>query len=113
MVKYFSRILLVITGSAVLSNAQTDQAGPVPRFESDVRPILAANCLICHGSEMQQAGLDLRDRDSILKGGRSGPAIQRGLPESSLLLEKVIHGAMPPTKTKLSEHEIDLIRRWI
>jgi hypothetical protein len=88
MVKYFSRILLLIAGSGVLSNAQDEKAGTVPRFESEIRPIFAANCLTCHGSQMQQAGLDLRDRDSILKGGRSGPAIQRGLPESSLLLEK-------------------------
>src|SRR5256885_15619705 len=52
-------------------------------FESDVIPILKANCLMCHGATGPQAGLDLGSRDSILKGGKSGRAIVPGSSDQS------------------------------
>ena len=83
------------------------------RFESDVLPILETRCLACHGDTDRQSDLDLRTRDSILKGGRSGSVITPFLPNESLLLQKVVQGAMPPGKTKLDPEEIDRLRLWI
>jgi hypothetical protein len=56
----------------------------------------------------------------LLKGGKSGPAIQPGDPDNSLLVQKIAAGEMPP-KTKLAaysvkpvdEHELSRIREWI
>ena len=45
-------------------------------FERDVRPILAANCAGCHGADRPKAGLDLRSVASMMRGGKSGPALE-------------------------------------
>ncbi len=83
------------------------------RFESDILPIFETRCLACHGDGHRQSDLDLRTRDSVLRGGRSGSVITPFLPGESLLLQKVVQGAMPPSKAKLAPKEIDRIRRWI
>ena len=85
----------------------------IPRFESKIVPIFEANCLICHGEKAKQAGLDLRSRDGLLKGGISGPAVVPGSASESLLMEKVFSGAMPMGGEKLSAQEIELVRQWI
>ena len=41
------------------------------------------------GRSCQQNGLDLRTRESVLKGGESGPAVEPGSVGESLLYEKV------------------------
>src|SRR5947209_5083018 len=43
-------------------------------FKRQVRPILEQKCLRCHGGKAIEAELDLSDRESLLKGGRHGPA---------------------------------------
>ena len=106
--------VLAVTGLAwgVVSGAEE---GPqvVPRFESDVLPIFEAKCLACHGEKLQQNGLDLRTRESVLKGGESGPAVEPGSVGESLLYEKVKSGSMPLGGEKLKAEEIEAIRRWI
>ena len=72
--------LLVATTFPLLaqaaSQASASQAtAKILRFESDVLPVFRANCLACHGDVQRQKGLDLRTRDSILKGGESGQVI--------------------------------------
>ena len=48
-------------------------------FEHDIRPIFKAYCFDCHGAEAEhKAGLDLRLRRLVVKGGESGPAIVPG-----------------------------------
>ncbi len=84
-----------------------------PVFESDIHPILAAECFECHGGTTIQAELDLRTLHSIFQGGKSGAAIIPGSSEQSLLVEKVVSGAMPLGDARLSPEEIRLIRRWI
>ncbi len=68
---------------------------------------------MCHGETTPQAGLDLRTRDSILKGGKSGRAVVPGSSDKSLLIDKIASKSMPPGKVKLTEKEIGLIRLWI
>ena len=38
-------------------------------FEEDVFPILKVRCFKCHGEQARKAGLDLRRRFTIVKGG--------------------------------------------
>src|SRR5262249_25152778 len=53
-----------------------EKAGARPvTYEADIRPLLAATCLGCHGEDKRKARLDLRGKDSMLKGGESGPAL--------------------------------------
>jgi Protein of unknown function (DUF1549)/Protein of unknown function (DUF1553)/Planctomycete cytochrome C len=53
-------------------------------FLEKVATTLTAKCQTCHGED-GAAGLDLRSRESLLKGGRRGAAIIPGTAEKSLL----------------------------
>ena len=60
--------------------------------------------------------LDLRDRDTILKGGKRGPAIVPGKADESLLYKAVRREGelqMPPGKSALTAAEVNAIRDWI
>lgn len=83
-------------------------------FEHQIAPILQARCVRCHGGEGLEAGLDLRRRATILKGGDSGPAIFAGDVEKSLLWERITSDEMPPKEEgPLDSNQRELIRKWI
>jgi mono/diheme cytochrome c family protein len=83
-------------------------------FERDVRPILRAHCLDCHGNQnVRKGGLDMRLRRLMVKGGESGPVISPGHPEESYLLDRVKAREMPPGDQKLSSAEIAVLETWI
>ncbi|HJT77329.1 MAG TPA: PSD1 and planctomycete cytochrome C domain-containing protein, partial [Gemmataceae bacterium] len=106
--------LALLAGPLLLTvSAGTAAAGSAPLFEKDVLPIFRADCLRCHGGAKQKAGLDLRSRGALLKGGDSGPAVAPGSAERSELWVRVAADKMPPGKHKLSEAEKALIRAWI
>jgi len=87
---------------------------PVPVFEADIRPILRAHCLDCHGAEEElNGGLDLRQVRFMAKGGDSGPALVAGDPGASLLLARVRAGEMPPGNAKMTPAEVATLERWV
>ena len=88
-------------------------AAPPATFESDIKPILDTRCVLCHGATAPQASLDLRSLESLLKGGKSGPAIVPGSAGGSILVEKLVTKSMPPMDPKLSDAEVAAIRGWI
>jgi hypothetical protein len=50
----------------------------------------------------------------MLRGGKSGPALDTSEPEASLLLDRIAQGEMPPGKArKLSAGEVATVRVWI
>ncbi len=86
----------------------------------DVLPILQLRCAVCHGKTVVEAGLDLRSHGSILKGGKSGPAIVPGKPAESLLIKRIHAGEMPPKRRiveasikVITPTEVELVERWI
>src|SRR5690349_17262727 len=83
----------------------------------DVFAILKQKCSQCHGEAVQMAGLDLRTRDSILKGGASGPAIVPGDAEASRLYRRIAgleKPAMPMAPLPpLESQEIAAVKSWI
>ncbi|MFN0053251.1 MAG: PSD1 and planctomycete cytochrome C domain-containing protein [Planctomycetales bacterium] len=85
-----------------------------PQYVRDIAPLLKSKCLRCHGEKERKAELDLRTAASRRQGGESGPVIVPGKPEESLLLEKIQEGSMPPDrKERLTDAEVELVRRWI
>ncbi len=84
-------------------------------YEAHVRPILKANCFICHGEEGKpKGGLDLRLRRLIVRGGDSGAAVVPGNRDGSLLFQRIRDGDMPPGKRKkLTPDEVAVLGRWI
>jgi hypothetical protein len=101
-------ILLIIPLAAVAENGGEF-------FEMRVRPVLAKNCFACHTAS-KMGGLEMRSRESLLKGGASGPSIVPGDPDNSLLLRAVRHQhdriKMPPQGT-LTEDEIATLATWV
>jgi hypothetical protein len=84
-------------------------------FETQVRPLLQAQCLRCHGGAKKvRGGLRLTSREALLKGGDSGPAVCLDKPDDSRLLHAVNYDdpKMPP-KGKLPQAQIDVLTRWV
>lgn len=85
-------------------------------FQRDILPIFEAKCLRCHGAKRQGGKLDMRSVEALLAGGVSGPAITKGDPEKSLLIELIHFREMPPRKEKspgVTEPELARLRKWI
>lgn len=94
--------------------AESTAAATAPTFERDIRPILRAHCLDCHGAvEDLEGGLDLRLVRFIVKGGDSGPALTPGDVASSYLIDRVRSGEMPPGEHRLTAAEISTLEQWI
>lgn len=88
--------------------------------QHDVLPYLYTRCVVCHGRRRREAGLDLRSVESILKGGKSGPAVVPGQPEESLILKRIHARDMPPPRELIragvrpfEASEIELLTEWI
>ena len=75
-----------------------DEAAETARdvTQHDVIPILLLRCTACHGRHRQEGGLDLRNREAMLQGGKSGPAFVPGKPAESLMLKRIQAEEMPP-----------------
>jgi len=87
-------------------------------FMTAIRPILAENCLDCHGADAQQRKGDLRlDRPEAALRERS--IIVPGKPDASLLIKRIeaAHDEerMPPARTgrRLTAEQVGRLRRWI
>jgi hypothetical protein len=85
-----------------------------PSYSREIQPILEGHCLKCHGSTTRKADLDLSSPARMQMGGVSGPAIERGAANKSLLYEQISKHVMPPGKAvKLTAEQIGVIGRWI
>src|SRR5262245_10208757 len=122
MTRRYSR--LAVLGLALLFGPLPYGRGsePTPEqakfFTEKVRPVLKENCYSCHShaAKKSRGGLMLDARDSLLKGGDTGPAIVPGKPDESLLLKSVRHHddapAMPP-RGHLTNVQIATLADWV
>jgi hypothetical protein len=92
--------------AAVSSRARGDD------FDTAVAPLFARRCLDCHNASAKKGGLDLSTAKTALAGGDSGPAVDPGKIEESLLWERVSKHEMPPKKP-LSDAEQQVLKNWI
>ncbi len=100
--------LALLAGAAAAFAAAQD-------LPADAARILRTSCQPCHGAAMKQSDLDMRTRAAMLSGGKRGAAIVPGDPEKSNLYLFAAHRVKPemPPGAKLSDAEIDTLRRWI
>jgi hypothetical protein len=85
-----------------------------------IQALLLLRCTVCHGHDRREGGLDLRTRESLMTGGKSGPAAIPGKPEQSLLLQKIAATEMPPPRRlvavsikPITPTETSLLETWI
>ena len=85
-------------------------------FEAKIRPVLIEHCYRCHSSDGQgiRGGLSVENKDALLAGGESGPAIVPGnLSESTLWSAINYQDYKMPPKAPLPKAVIEDFRKWI
>jgi hypothetical protein len=118
MLSPFKQVLILLMALALgAGRGLCADAGQSIRFNRDIRPIFAENCLICHGADKNRRKaklrLDVRDVAVDLK------AIVPGKPEESLLVQHIYatkaDDLMPPPETHktLTAAEKETLKEWI
>src|SRR5262249_24238929 len=101
---------------AVFALSSASAAEPVD-YLRDVKPILARQCVMCHGPDKQRSGLRLDAAALIRKGANSGQVIVPGKSGESRLLHAITWTPaapkMPDGGDKLSDGDIAKLRAWI
>jgi hypothetical protein len=108
--------LLLLMGLTPVSPGAEPRPDAETFFEMKVRPVFHEICYRCHGGQKVSGRLRIDNREALLRGGESGPAIVPGDPEKSLLVQAVryrhetIH--MPPDKP-LPDAVIADLATWV
>src|SRR6266446_6165126 len=113
-------------GASMLAQAaiSPEQAKSLPSpanhpvdFSREIKPIFEASCIKCHGRGKDKGGLRIDTRETLLKGGDSGPAVVPGKSAESSLIALVQgldpDNIMPKKGTRLTPEQIGLLRAWI
>ena len=88
-------------------------------FEAKIRPIFADRCYKCHSrtADKIKGGLMLDTREGMLHGGDTGPALEPGKPDDSLIIEAVSYTdadlQMPPKGDRLSSQQVADLKEWV
>ncbi len=82
-------------------------------FAHDVLPLLKAHCIKCHTGDEPEGGFSLATRETLL----AAKAAVAGKSSESAIIERVTSKdpdeQMPPKGERLSEKQVDILRRWI
>ena len=84
--------------------------------QHDAIPVLLRRCTMCHGQTLQNGGVDLRTKASMLVS----KAFVSGKPEASPLIKRIVSRACPPDQNismagieRMSTRELKTLRDWI
>ena len=110
--------------SSAIAKITPEQAETLPPpasdpilFSRDIKPIFDASCTQCHGRGRNKGGFQLDTRETLLKGGDSGPVVLKGKSQDSLLIELVAgvdpENVMPKKGKRLTPAQVGLLRAWI
>ncbi len=116
--------LLFASGGLALAKITPEQIAKLPPpadhtidFTKEIKPILETGCVKCHGRGKAKGDFSVENRDKLLKGGESGPAIVPGKSAESHLIELVSgldpDNVMPKKGSKLKPEQVGLLRAWI
>jgi cytochrome c553 len=111
--------LFVVAGLRQTAYADsTPSDARVEFFEKKVRPILIGHCYTCHSADTNaKGGLRVDDRNGLLAGGNTGPAVVPGDPTKSRLIQRVTHKdakrRMPQEAGPLTDEQIADLTTWV
>ena len=108
--------LLLVVLSLLAQQPPQPTKAQLQHFDEKVLPILKENCFKCHGGEAKiKGGLRLTSRESLLKGGDTGPAFDEKNTQDSLILKAIHHqdGLEMPPSGKLAPAKLAILEQWI
>jgi hypothetical protein len=84
-------------------------------FTDHVLPIFRNECFNCHSADKKKGDLDLSTFTALMTGSSSGEIVVPGDPGASNLFGSITHSREPvmPPKKKLTDKEIETVRKWI
>jgi WD40 repeat protein len=86
-------------------------------YEKEIEPILVNKCSFCHSGNIKEGKLDLGTYETLMKGGKRGPAVIAGKSAESWVIKlagKTERPQMPPkSEEPLTPQELALIKLWI
>lgn len=88
-------------------------------FNDVVQPILQEGCYNCHGPKRQKGKLRFDEKQSIVKGGKSGKTLVPGKADESEMIKRLLLPAsnddhMPPrNKPQLTKQQIAVLEWWV
>jgi mono/diheme cytochrome c family protein len=109
-----ARVAAWIDAGAPFDNVAADTETKLNK--EHLRSILETQCFTCHGGKLEQAGLSMETRETLLKGSDNGLVVVPGNAQASLVVKKIKHEhepGMPYGSAKLSEEVIAEIVAWI
>src|SRR4030095_13061108 len=89
---------LIAQNAVAPKSVGSNSSAKIPPSQHEVIPIFLQHCAPCHGAQQREGGLDLRTKASMLRGGKSGPALIPGKPDESPLIRRIRSQECPPSK---------------
>ena len=120
-----ARLMLILFALGATTSAEPAQAAKPTAgqeaeghafFEAKIRPVLVEKCYSCHSAAAKnlRGGLLLDTKQGLLAGGDSGPAIEAGKPDESLLIQALrFEGFEMPPSGKLPAQVIADFEHWV
>jgi len=106
----FAALLVILTGCQ-------PGATKTVSFKSDVEPILAKNCIVCHsegGPGARKSGVRLDGYNNLMSARVVTPGDITKSPLVTVILPTADHSkSMPMRGEKLSKSQVELIENWI
>jgi uncharacterized membrane protein len=104
-------LLLALSTSCAMITSELAAQESVVDFQRDIKPIFEANCLECHGPDLQEGDLDFSDAETLLDFHEPGDASSSDLYDVLVNEDRL----MPPEDSggPLKPAEIALIKLWI
>ena len=115
------RAVLLILSALAVAALQTGCGEKALTYQTNIKPILEANCVSCHvpgNAGYDKSGLRLDSYEAMMKGTQFGPVIVPGSSVGSTLYRLVAGQAdpsirMPHGQAALSDADVATIAAWI
>jgi hypothetical protein len=104
---------------ATVTITDNDSGTTLISFAGDIKPLLNANCLVCHGGTLTQSGFSVGTYNSIMTSGLRGPNVVAGNSAASRLYIATTSSPtrdidrMPQGGPYLTTQQQNLIKTWI
>ena len=115
------RAVFLTLSSATLAGLLAGCGDKPLTYQTDIKPILDANCVACHvpgGEGYAKTGLQLDSYEAVMKGTQFGPVVVAGSSVSSTMYRLISGQAdpsirMPHGQGALPEKDVATIATWI